>query len=93
VSTLTKTDHKHAHPQSFETARAETFGDLLSAQRGAHSAAIKVGLMSGAFFEYWRMYPTLKGTVEGDAEVVLRRLSPRPRHRLSSAGRHDGRRR
>ena len=42
----------------------------------ATNQPIKVGLLAGGFFEYWRMYPeTLKSAVESDAEVVFQRLA------------------
>ena len=61
--------------QSFEVAEGEIFGDLLSADRVRTNRPIKVGLLAGGFFEYWRMYPErLKDNVERDAEVVFQRL-------------------
>jgi L-arabinose isomerase len=62
--------------QSFEVAEGDTFGDLLSADRIRSHQPVKVGLLSGGFFEYWRMYPqTLKKAVLKDNQVVLDRLS------------------
>jgi L-arabinose isomerase len=62
--------------QSFETAQGDAFGDLLSRNRRRSHRPIKIGLLSGAFFEYWRMYPkTLKAKIEQDTRVVLNRLS------------------
>src|SRR5262245_11363239 len=62
--------------QSFETAQGDVFGDLLSRDRINSRRPIKVGLMSGGFFEYWRMYPArLKSTIEADTKVVLNRLA------------------
>jgi len=62
--------------ESFEVASGDTFGDLLSADRIRSSERLKVGLLTGGFFEYWRMYPgTLKETVLRDNQVVLERLS------------------
>ena len=56
--------------QSFEVADGDTFGDLLSADRIRSRQPIKVGMLSGGFFEYWRMYPeTLK-----EAVPLLRRV-------------------
>jgi len=61
--------------QSFEVAKGDTFGDLLSKDRIQSSEKLKIGLLAGAFFEYWRMYPgTLKETIEKDSQVVLERL-------------------
>ena len=62
--------------ESFETAKNDTFGDLLSADRRRSRKTIKVGLLAGGFFEYWRMYPNeLKANVEQDNQVVLNRLA------------------
>lgn len=62
--------------ESFETAKTDTFGDLLSADRRRGAQSVKVGLLAGGFFEYWRMYPDrLKATVEQDNQVVFNRLS------------------
>jgi len=62
--------------QSFEVADGDTFGDLLSADRIGSRRPVKVGLLCGGFFEYWRMYPgTLKGAVLKDNQVVLDRLA------------------
>ena len=65
-----------AELESFEVAEGETFGDLLSPDRIRSSEKLKIGLLTGGFFEYWRMYPgTLKETVQKDNQVVLDRLS------------------
>ena len=62
--------------QSFEVAEGDTFGDLLSKDRIRSGEKLKIGLLAGGFFEYWRMYPrTLKETIEKDNQVVLERLS------------------
>ena len=62
--------------QSFEVADGDTFGDLLSRSRVRSGEGVKVGLLTGGFFEYWRMYPgTLKEMVEKDNKIVLDRLS------------------
>ena len=62
--------------QSFAVADGNTFGDLLSKERIRSRQGIKIGLLTGGFFEYWRMYPgTLKEMVETDNRVVLDRLS------------------
>ena len=61
--------------ESFEVAKGDTFGDLLSKDRIRSSEKLKIGLLAGAFFEYWPMYPgTLKETIERDNQVVLERL-------------------
>jgi L-arabinose isomerase len=62
--------------QSFHVAEGDQFGDLVSRDRIRSSEGIKIGLLTGALFEYWRMYPdTLKEKVEKDNQVVLDRLS------------------
>lgn len=61
--------------KSFEVADGDTFGDLLSRDRIRSDEKLKIGLLAGGFFEYWRMYGTLKETVEKDNQVVLKRLS------------------
>lgn len=58
---------------SFEAADSETFGDILTVKPSA--APAKVGLLGCGYFEYWRMYPDLKATVEADLRKVYRRLS------------------
>ena len=75
MGTSTNAASQEILPQSFETAEGDTFGDLLSKDRIRTGQPLKIGLMTGAFFEYWRMYPAMKGTIERDGEVVLRRLS------------------
>ncbi len=64
-----------AHVQSFEVADGDTFGDLLSFDRIGRGKKLKIGLVATGFFEYWRMYPSLKGLVEQDAREVRERLS------------------
>ncbi|QNK59449.1 hypothetical protein [Paenibacillus sp. PAMC21692] len=51
--------------ESFETARGNVFGDLLSKRE--QGGKLKIGLVTVAFFEYWRMFsPEMKGNVTGD---------------------------
>ena len=64
-----------AELQSFEIAEGDTFGDLLSKDRIRSDERLKIGLLAGAFFEYWPMYPALKETIEKDNRAVLGRLS------------------
>ncbi len=65
-----------AELESFEVAKGDTFGDLLSKDRIRSGEKLKIGLLAGGFFEYWRMYPgTLKEKVEKDNQVILKRLS------------------
>ena len=62
--------------ESFEVSDGDKFGDLLSKDRIRSDDEIRIGLLTGAFFEYWRMYPgTLKEKIQDDVQVVLDRLS------------------
>ena len=61
--------------ESFEVAEGDAFGDLLSRSRLDVGKRLKIGLVATGFFEYWSMYPSLKGLVEQDARVVRKRLS------------------
>ena len=55
--------------KSFEEANGNIFGDILSEKKV--NKKIKVGLFTGGYFEYWRMYPeTLQKNVESDMEKV-----------------------
>ena len=59
--------------ESFESSTDGIYGDLLSQK--IPEKELKVGLYTGGYFEYWRMYPeTLKKTVEEDLEKVYRNL-------------------
>jgi len=69
------TDKPQPQIQSFEVADGDTFGDILSANRIRSGRKLKIGLFSGAFFEFWRMFPDLKNKVEQDNNVVLEHLS------------------
>ena len=68
---------RNAQPgvKSFEVAEGDSFGDLLSSDRVETGKGLKIGLLATGFFEYWRMYPLLKGMAEEDARVVHDRLS------------------
>ena len=57
--------------KSFEEG-AEQSGDILTG--GKKKSALKVGVVTCGYFEYWRMYPTLKATVESDLKVVTDRI-------------------
>ena len=61
---------------SFDAAEPGQFGDILNLDGGA-DAALKVGLLAVGYFEYWRMYPTLRATVEADLAAVAARLAAR----------------
>ena len=61
--------------KSFETAEGDRFGDLLSADRIETHGKLKIGLLWTGFFEYWPMYPQLKGQIEQDGKVMFDRLS------------------
>ena len=58
---------------SFDAANPGQFGDILNVDRSANNA-MKVGLLAVGYFEYWRMYPTLRATVEDDLAKVAERL-------------------
>ena len=57
--------------KSFEEG-AEQSGDILTG--GKKKSKLKIGVLTCGYFEYWRMYPTLKATVEADLEVVTNRI-------------------
>lgn len=59
---------------SFDTAAPGVFGDILNI-RNQSRKPIKVGFLGAGYFEYWRMYPSLKDTVERDLAAVSERLS------------------
>ena len=61
--------------KSFETAEGDSFGDLLSADRIETDRPLKIGLLWTGFFEFWAMYPEMKGQITADAKVVHDRLS------------------
>ena len=55
--------------KSFEEANGDSFGDILT--EGKKNKKIKIGLFTGGYFEYWRMFPgTLQKNVESDLERV-----------------------
>lgn len=55
--------------KSFEEANGDSFGDILT--EGKKNQKIKIGLFTGGYFEYWRMFPgTLQKNVESDLERV-----------------------
>ena len=41
--------------KSFEEANGNSFGDILTNKKV--NKKIKIGLFTGGYFEYWRMYP------------------------------------
>lgn len=58
--------------RSFEEG-AEISGDLLTG--GKKRKKIKVGLLTCGYFEYWRMYPSMRKNVERDMETVEKRIN------------------
>ena len=63
---------KNIQITSFDTDGAGVFGDVLTkplAQRPQ-----KVGFLGLGYFEYWRMYPSLRSQVEGDLNKACARL-------------------
>ncbi|WP_181376983.1 hypothetical protein, partial [Paenibacillus agaridevorans] len=62
--------------ESFETAKGNMFGDLLSKRE--QGGKLKIGLVTVAFFEYWRMFsPEMKGNVTGDMAHLHEQLRQR----------------
>lgn len=57
--------------KSFEEGAGQS-GDILTG--GKQKSPLKVGVLTCGYFEYWRMYPTLKEKVEGDLKVVTDRI-------------------
>lgn len=57
--------------KSFEEG-AGVSGDILTG--GKVKSPIKIGVLTCGYFEYWRMYPTLKEKVEGDLKVITDRI-------------------
>ncbi len=57
---------------SFDAENAGTFGDVLTKRppRGTTT----VGVLGLGYFEYWRMYPALRGQVEQDLQQAAKRL-------------------
>ncbi len=68
--------------QSFEVTRGGASGDLLSERQGHRD--LVVGLLACGYFEYWRMYATLREQVASDMGRVAQRLGTR--HRLVYPG-------
>ena len=55
--------------KSFEEAQGTVFGDILSEKK--KKSPVKIGLLTGGYFEYWRMFPDhLQEDVESDLERV-----------------------
>jgi L-arabinose isomerase len=59
--------------QSFEVTGGKTAGDLLSQRRG--DKPLTVGLLTCAYFEYWRMYDGLRAQVAADMQQIADRLN------------------
>lgn len=57
---------------SFDAADSQTFGDILNIKKANYP--IKIGLLGCGYFEYWRMYPSLKEKVKKDLQKVYKRL-------------------
>ena len=72
---MTEREKDPVEIKSFETGEGDDFGDLLAADRIETDKDLKIGLLYTGFFEYWPMYPELKGQIMEDAQVVYDRLS------------------
>jgi L-arabinose isomerase len=59
---------------SFEAAKPGVYGDILNIQDGRRLSP-RVGLLAVGYFEYWRMYPSLRERVRQDLDGVHRRLA------------------
>lgn len=56
--------------ESFEVSKDEFFGDLLNYYQKKEK--LKVGVYTGGWFEFWRMYPkTLEDSVKKDIEIIM----------------------
>ena len=58
--------------RSFEEG-AEQAGDILAG--GKERRAIRIGLLTCGYFEYWRMYPNLREKVGRDLQTVEKRIA------------------
>lgn len=58
---------------SFEANTVGQFGDIMNQKTPLGPP--KVGLLACGYFEYWRMYPSLRETVEQDLQGICDRLS------------------
>ena len=58
--------------ESFEVTMGGQSGDMLSARRG--DVPLKIGVLACAYFEYWRMYPSLEAEVIADMAAVAARI-------------------
>jgi L-arabinose isomerase len=58
--------------ESFEVTGGAASGDLLTERRGDRK--LRVGVLTCAYFEYWRMYPGLREEVSGDMKKIADRI-------------------
>jgi L-arabinose isomerase len=58
--------------ESFEVTEGGASGDLLTQQRGDRN--LSVGVLTCAYFEYWRMYPGLREEVASDMRKISDRI-------------------
>lgn len=62
--------------ESFETSQATQFGDLLSERK--KDKELKIGLLAGAFFEYYRMWgDAYERQIRADMDLVAENLRKR----------------
>lgn len=66
--------------ESFETAKGNVFGDLLTTR--VQEKELKIGLLTVGFFEYWRMFPdSLKENVIADMTCIFDNLQKHLNHK------------
>lgn len=61
--------------QSFEAGNSGAYGDLLSQQQDVR--AVRIGLLTCGYFEYWHMYPGLREEVQQDLEAIVAHIEER----------------
>ena len=71
--------------RSFEDSHEDSYGDLLSS--GRPRTDIRVGFLPCGYFEYWRMFTSLKPAVERNLKLVEDRL--RKKYDVVSVGMVD----
>lgn len=76
IDTYKNNKERNVRTESFETSKGGAFGDLLSKKKKDKEP--KVGLLPGAYFEYFRMWgETFRKQIQKDMEVVVNNLRKR----------------